>query len=81
VRREGIETMFAIEQPFRSEEEARGWCPYIQTGVSEPEVEQTEMDRQTRYLHVTIERHAGKCATRIREDGDRYTWKHPTRRP
>lgn len=49
-RRDGeIDTTFAIEQPFRSEEEARGWCPHIHTGMAEPEQDSADLDRHTRY--------------------------------
>jgi hypothetical protein len=50
-RREGIESTFAVEETFRSDEEARSWCPYVLAGVNEPELEipEGELDRQTRF--------------------------------
>lgn len=43
------EEIFPIEKPLRAEEEAKGWCPIVETGGDEEEEDTIEMDRQTRY--------------------------------
>jgi hypothetical protein len=49
-----FETTFAIEKPFRSEEEARTWSPFVDCGdVEDLEDETIEQDRKQRLLKLT----------------------------
>lgn len=44
---------FAVEKPYRSEEEAKAWSPFVDCGeVEEEEEEDKGEDRSTRYLQT-----------------------------
>jgi hypothetical protein len=46
-------SMFPIKKPYRSEEEAKAWSPFVDCGeVEEEEEEEKEEDRSTRQPHI-----------------------------
>ena len=68
-RRDGdADTCFPIEKPLRGEEDARSWCPLIDTGRFEVEDDQTDLDRHTRYFDRDIVQCGGKCVQQRESD-------------